>query len=1036
MCPIGVHRELKLPDPVRRNAVGARNWSEGRLGIATAVRHVSCLELHRHSDGTVSYGLGAPTRWALDHTFAGLLQAFPGAELGGWTECALEPFFVPPRIYLRAVPILRHHYAPLWRTWSEDFAGLLLRNLSSRALEGSNLVLQIIFQRVNDWEANFWSPAPAVTLNQLNPALQMASRERLFEAVYHVEIRAQFLGPDIGPAWDALSTWVNAWVSLEGRAWWTASRIGPRQLPKFLLALRDHDIERFAGRKVRRDLSARDLSAILPIPWKEHHPEVTYAGAPRARVPPSLAFRPDHPQGIVVGHNGNEPVQLPAGWNHLAIIGKTRSGKSTVAQNMVRQILALDPKARVIVLEPSGVLVRAILERLPPEVASDTVVFDPAHPTFSDGGVEMAAIPLNLLNPGPPPDRGISELERRAEKLSGDLLLSIKNAWGEESIGGRAEFILRAVLQGLLSVEGANLVDAYSALSDRTTLRQLENLAQGRLLRDALRVHLPKLGYQFTISSLDKVGKIATNPLLRKTLCQRYRSVPLGRLLDHRLLLLNLEKGTLGSEGSAFLGAMLLTQMWSALQERGRISAPIYLVVDEFHNYAIPAFADMLSEGARLGLHVVALTQYLGRIPEKVRSALIGNVDTWMLFTLGAEDVELGQQVVEGARFGWVPADFSGGLAPRQAALSTRGFLLKLDTYRPFDPIPDAAAVMGVVRRSSRRYAAPEDSEVSPFQVDHGHLAALNERCSDGHNGSTEELAQRLGLTETEVHAAIAIGLATGDLVREADGRVLARARGVFHAEAIGAASSAGPEHSALLADATAYLDRCGVKAWVVEQQGGYLRPDAEFGWLGRTYNVEVECSTLAKRPEQSLRNVRKALSSGRRCLVAVPDLEAARRFRSLLREAMPEVPLWNEVGVIHRDGPGRMAPYEDGGLAPWEFLDRDPGSGGEGPAVGHGETDGGAGASGPGLAPTDPHASDLARVGSIARQLRASGRTLVTAEAFGELLRAEGSGALTLRRLGMALSSLGVRSQRVMRDGIQHREYDLRSLDGVRGER
>jgi hypothetical protein len=79
----------------------------------------------------------------------------------------------------------------------------------------------------------------------------------------------------------------------------------------------------------------------------------------------------------------------------------------------------------------------------------------------------------------------------------------------------------------------------------------------------------------------------------------------------------------------------------------------VYLVVDEFHNYAIPDFADMLSEGARLGLPVIAVTQYLNRIPKRIRSALPGIVDSWAFFPVGVEDTRDDWSLVHGKQFGW-----------------------------------------------------------------------------------------------------------------------------------------------------------------------------------------------------------------------------------------------------------------------------------------------------------------------------------------------------------------------------------------------
>ncbi|EQD69342.1 hypothetical protein B1B_05392, partial [mine drainage metagenome] len=134
---------------------------------------------------------------------------------------------------------------------------------------------------------------------------------------------------------------------------------------------------------------------------------------------------------------------------------------------------------------------------------------------------------------------------------------------------------------------------------------------------------------------MNKVGKIATNPMLSRALCQRLHPVTFEELLQRRLVLLNLAKGQLGSEEARFLGAIYLTQLWAALQRSGSKDHPVYLVLDEFQNYTIPILSDMLSEGAKFGLHVVAVTQYLHQVPPEVRSALQGNVSAWMFLALG-----------------------------------------------------------------------------------------------------------------------------------------------------------------------------------------------------------------------------------------------------------------------------------------------------------------------------------------------------------------------------------------------------------------
>ncbi len=266
------------------------------------------------------------------------------------------------------------------------------------------------------------------------------------------------------------------------------------------------------------------------------------------------------------------------------------------------------------------------MSRLPPVVAADAVEIDPAHATFEHDGETRVFVPLGLLRAPDQASDDPSGTERWSEALAGDLLAAIRSAWGEESIGGRAELVLRALVQGLTLTPGSNLVDAYHILSSKQALQRFVGTAPPGPLRNFLEHHLPRLDYSFTMSSLDKVGKIATNPLLRIALCQRAHPVSFDRLLGHRLLLLNLSKAALGADGANFLGAIYLTQLWAALQRVGRPDRPVYLVIDEVHNYAVPALADMLSEGAKFGLHVVAITQFLHRVP---LAAGLRSLGTW-----------------------------------------------------------------------------------------------------------------------------------------------------------------------------------------------------------------------------------------------------------------------------------------------------------------------------------------------------------------------------------------------------------------------
>ncbi|HZY92100.1 MAG TPA: DUF87 domain-containing protein, partial [Thermoplasmata archaeon] len=825
----------------------------------------------------------------------------------------------PPSL-LRAVPQQRHHYWPLRLIAEVDRATLLVRSLTSSRLGRAELVLQFLFQPAPRWEHRFFSTSYEAFLAGQETRLRHLLEARASEAPYHVDIRAAATTPQPLDLERALWPWICSWSGHHGGNWWMPAPVKPRHRQDFWAALQAHDIRRFSSKKARRDLSATELSAVLPIPWRERHRNVTYAGAPEGQVPLGLLAKSPGSSGLTVGRVGSDGVCLPPRWNHLAILGRTRTGKSTLAHSLVLEILQKQPKATVVVLEPTGTLIGDIIARLAPEVAQDTIEIDPSRTTFEREGVEHVAVPLNLLRLPARAGMDPAELERRAEKLSGDLLQSIKNAWGEESVGGRVDFILRSVIQGLLAIDGTNLVDAYSVLTDKEALRRLERICEGSPLRSALRTHLPRLDYSITISSLDKVGKVATNPLLRKALCQRFGAVSFSQLLRHRLLLLNLGKGPLGTEAAGFLGAVFLTQLWSALQERKGGEPPVYLVVDEFPNYAVPSFADMLSEGARVGLHVVAVTQYLSRIPERVRSALVGNVDVWAMFPLGAEDMREAWKIVQGKEFGWRPEDLVSGLGPFQAALHVNGTLLKVTTAPPPKPTRTSGDARNEGERSTRRYACREDSQVSPLAVSQGQLVSLLGNLPAEGTTKPEDLATLLGWRPELVRAAIALGTATGDMAREADRGVRLLPRGRFYREAVLAARNEGEEHSSLLADAMLFLEEKGIHPRIVPQGSGYLEPDGEFERNGRTYSVEAECSTLAKRTDQVVRNVRKALGARRRCLLVVLDRAMAERVALLVASDVPETELWGNVGILFRDLTGKLIPYQgpDGRVWPW----------------------------------------------------------------------------------------------------------------------
>jgi hypothetical protein len=1008
-----VHRELLLPSPTKDPPeIGPLDWATGDL---------FCLEIRREKDGRVRYALGSDDALVLDGILSYLESSRARLTSGRPVDC-LAGSLVPDGLYARAVPVLKHHHLPIVIQPRLDRADLLLRVLSSRALRDHDVTLQLLFRNVGGWESTFFSPGFETVAARQTHVLRAAIRARCAETTYHVELRAHITGPDPEEAHAALGTWLTSWTMPGGAAWRRWQVVSPKREPAFHQAMQDHCFRCFSSKPGRRDVSGTELAHLLSIPWSCHHPECAYSGAPRGKPGPELVVLPttssrsSNEPRLFVGLNGNHQVALPRTWNHAVLLGRTQSGKSTLAMALALQILRKQPESTAVVIEPTGKLVDGIVSRLPREIASESIEIDPASATFDRNGGSMVSVPLSLLHA---PEKGSEASERWAEALAGDLLSAIRSAWGEESIGGRAELVLRALVQGLARTPGSNLVDAYQILTSKPALQRFAKTAPLGPLRDFLEHHLPRLDYNFTMSTLDKVGKIATNPLLRVALGQRSHAVSFDQLLRHRLLLFNLSKPALGADGANFLGAVYLTQLWAAIQRTGRPDRPLYLILDEVHNYAIPTLADMLSEGAKYGLHVVAVTQYLHRVPPRIQAALLGNVDVWLLFSLGVEDMDDAWKIVHGESHGWTPQDLVDGLRPHEAAMATSGSLVKLETRPSPAPAANAVDLEAAVVASSRRYAQPEDSEASPWLVDQDDVEALLKAASY-RSRAVEELGGLTGLRPDTLAAALRRSEEAGDIERDPEyqSRIRLTPRGSVHLCALEGRRNEGEEHVATLTDLVMSLSSRGIAATIPEQVAGVLMPDAQFRYGDTVYNIEVECSTVAKAAEQVVRNVRKAREAGIRVLIALPDASNVPKLLAVLDSAFPGNRLWPDgVGVVWRGEDGRFRPHRVPGTEVWPFLedgfDRlEPDETGELQKVP--DTT---------LVETDP----LPRLlrGIIKDFLKAGKTEATSGEIFAALPTSE-QARRTDEQVGVALSGLGLKHHRVRVNGSRPRVYQL----------
>lgn len=377
---------------------------------------------------------------------------------------------------------------------------------------------------------------------------------------------------------------------------------------------------------------------------------------------------------------------------HLAILGKTGMGKTTLLQSLITA--DIQAGRGVGIVDPHGDLAETILAAVPRSRTNDVILFDAA-----DAKYPVAFNPL-----------ACSQRHQRP-LVAGAILSTFKKLYGD-SWGPRLEHILRNTLFTLLDLPGASLLLVPRLLTDgrfrsETLQRTTDPVVREFWEREFAQLP-PKLQAEATAPVLNKVGQFLTNPVLRNILGQPKSRLDLRTAMDDgKILLVNLSKGRLGEDASTLLGSFLITAVQLAAMSRADVDESrrrdFYLYVDEFGCFATEAFAGILSEARKYRLNLTVANQYLAQLSEGTLAAVFGNVGSLLAFQLGPQDAEtLAEQLGAPVE----PADLM--MLPKYHAYAR--LLIDGQPSRPFTmrtvaPIgaPVDPARPDIVRRVSRR---------------------------------------------------------------------------------------------------------------------------------------------------------------------------------------------------------------------------------------------------------------------------------------------------------------------------------------------
>jgi len=328
---------------------------------------------------------------------------------------------------------------------------------------------------------------------------------------------------------------------------------------------------------------------------------------------------------------------------HLAIIGKTGTGKSTLLQNLI--VADIRAGRGVACIEPHGDLADSLLELIPRSRTNDVVLFD-----VSDADHPLS---FNLL--------ACNDAKQRPLVASG-IVSSFKKIYGT-MWGPRLEHILRNALLALLEVPGSSLVQILPLLGDddfrEGIVKRVRDPAVRRFWEREFAQMPPRLRAEAVSPVLNKIGHFISSPLLRNIVGQAHSTLDLRQIMDEgRILIVNLSKGKIGSDASDLLGALLVTALQLAAMSRADVREEerrdFFAYIDEFSNFTTDAFASTFSEARKYRLALTVATQFLEQVDELTRASMFGNVGTIVTFQVSQRDAEIMADELGG---GLLPAD-------------------------------------------------------------------------------------------------------------------------------------------------------------------------------------------------------------------------------------------------------------------------------------------------------------------------------------------------------------------------------------------
>jgi hypothetical protein len=324
---------------------------------------------------------------------------------------------------------------------------------------------------------------------------------------------------------------------------------------------------------------------------------------------------------------------------HLAILGKTGSGKSSLLRHLAAQDVEADRGFVYFDIHGDATpfllgTINARERREHRHLDERLVLIEPADPIMSVG--------LNPLEQESPDFVRIAEV--------GEVL---RWRWGLDHFGARTDELLRNALY-VLAANGLTLVELRHLLTNgsfrSTSLQRVDNAEVREYFRSRYDQASEAMRATMREPILNKTSAFTADPHFRHIVGQAQSTFSIRAALDEgQWVIVNLQKGRLGSQALT-LGSLIFTAFKNGIFTRERRSL-FTLYCDEMQNLLSygGGIETMLSEARKFGCSIVGAHQFLDQLPAELRSALF-SVGTHVLFQLSTPDAMQMTQALDGGK--------------------------------------------------------------------------------------------------------------------------------------------------------------------------------------------------------------------------------------------------------------------------------------------------------------------------------------------------------------------------------------------------